>query len=184
MVSPFGRFNCLALVPYSGTQSLMQKDLYQRFLNYAFWLLGRRAYSKNEIIKKFNLKAKKLKLEEGQAGEIKERVLSRLEKLNYINDAKILENYFEYRLTARPAGKYIFLNEMRKRGIDLDVAKTAWASRKIDEEKLAEEFIAGKLEHFKDLDPQKRKKRIAGLLARRGFSADTVWSVLGKAVKK
>lgn len=158
----------------------MQKDLYQRFLNYAFWLLGRRAYSKNEILKKFNLKAKKLKLEVGQAEEIKEKVLKRLEELNYINDAKILENYFEYRLPARPAGKYIFLNEMKRRGIDIDAAKTAWGSRKIDEQSLAEEFITRKIGRFKNLDPQKRKKRIANLLARRGFPADTVWGVLSR----
>ena len=56
-------------------------------------MLGRRAYSKSEIIKRKQLKAKKLKLEEGQAGDIKERVVSRLEELNYINDAKILEDY-------------------------------------------------------------------------------------------
>lgn len=158
----------------------MQKDLYQRFLSYAFWLLGRRAYSKSEIIKKLQLKAKKLKLEEEESESLKNKVVSRLEELNYINDAKILENYFEYRLPARPAGKYIFLNEMRRRGIDVSAAKTAWDSRRIDEEKLAEEFIAGKIERFKSLDLQKRKKRIAGLLARRGFSTDTVWSVLEK----
>ena len=156
----------------------MEKDLYQRFLNYCFWLLGRRAYSRSEIIKCVERKAKKMKLDGSETGQIKERVLSRLEELNYINDAKILENYFEYRLPARPAGKYIFLNEMRRRGIDVDAAKTAWNSRNINEEKLAEEFIESHLKRLKGLDLQKRKKRIAGLLSRRGFSTDTVWGIV------
>lgn len=158
----------------------MEKDFYQRFLNYCFWLLGRRAYSKSEIIKRLERKAKKMKLDEKIAGPLKEKVLSRLEELNYINDSKILKNYFEYRLPARPAGKFVFLNEMRRRGISVDEAKFAWDNRKIDEETLAKEFIAGKIKRFAGLNPQARKKRIAGLLSRRGFSADTVWGVIDR----
>lgn len=158
----------------------MQKDFYQRFLNYAFWLLGRRAYSKKEIVKKFRQKAKKLKLEENTVEPLIEKVLHRLEDLNYVNDAKILENYFEYRLPARPSGKFVFLNEMKRRGISLDEAKRVWDEKKIDEKILAEEFIAEKIKRFACLNTQTKKKRLAGLLARRGFQANIIWDALEK----
>lgn len=158
----------------------MEKDFYQRFLNYAFWLLGRRAYSKKEITQKFKRKAKKMKLDEKTAELLIEKVLHRLEELNYINDAKILENYFEYRLPNRHAGKFVFLNEMKRRGISLDEAKQVWDEKKIDEKTLAEEFIAGRIKRFAGLGTQTKKKRLAGLLARRGFQANVVWSVIEK----
>ncbi|MBI4995293.1 regulatory protein RecX [Candidatus Peregrinibacteria bacterium] len=162
------------------TINRIDKDFYRRFLNYAFWLLGRRAYSKKEITQKFERKAKKIKLEENVSEPLIEKVLKRLTELNYINDAKILDSYFEYRLPARPAGKFVFLNEMKRRGIPMDEAKRVWDEKKIDEKILAEEFIAGKIKRFAGLDARIKKKRIAGLLARRGFEANIVWSVIEK----
>lgn len=159
---------------------LREKNFFQKFLNYAFWLLGRRAYSKKEIIKKFKQKAKKLKLEESVAGPLIEKVLRRLEELNYINDTKILENYFEYRLPNRPAGKFLFLNEMRRRGISQDEAKRVWDEKKVDEQKLAESLLEKETRRFKGLDAQTKKKRLAGLLARRGFQANIIWDALEK----
>lgn len=154
------------------------KEPYQVLLNYSFWLLGRKAYSKAEITKRMNRRAEKLKLLDADIAI--QKVIKRLEEFNYVNDELILKNYFEYRLPSRPRGRYAFLNEMRRRGIPGEMAITAWDTRGIDEEPMALELVEKKKRQFrgKKLTVQDQKRKIAGFLAGRGFSSDVVWKVL------
>lgn len=154
------------------------KDFYQSFLNYAFWLLGRKAYTEAEIHQRLKRRAAKLKI--ADAEKIIKKVLERLKELRYVDDEKVLENYFEYRLKTRPQGKFLFLREMRRRGISFEKAKEEWDKREIEEGPLARELIAKRERQLKGLPRILRKKRIASLLAGRGFSPETVWGILEK----
>lgn len=156
------------------------KDLYRTFLNYSFWLLGRKAYTKAEIVARLNRRAKKIKLD--NATGIIEKVVKRLEELAFIDDGKILENYFAYHLPVRPEGKFKFIGNMRKRGIPKDSALQAWESRQIDEKSLAREFLEQRKKRFagKNLSRLELKKKLAMALAGRGFSAETVWGVVSE----
>lgn len=107
-----------------------------------------------------------------------EKVIARLKELAYLDDGKILENYFEYRLNNRPVGKFAFMQEMRRRGISREAASAAWEKRNIDEKSLALALIEKKKKNLEKLLPNGRKKKIARLLASRGFSPEIIWSTL------
>jgi regulatory protein len=109
-----------------------------------------------------------------------QKVLERLKELRYLDDGKILEDYFEYRLKTRPQGKFLFLREMHRRGIPFEKAREEWEKRDIEEKPLALELVKKRERQLKGLPPVLRKKRIASLLASRGFSPETVWGILEK----
>lgn len=156
----------------------MKCDSYKFLLNYSFWLLGRKSYTEKEISDRLKRRAIKIKLP--QCESVIKKVIKRLRELNYVDDDKILENYFEYRLKVRPVGRFRFLQEMYKRGIPFERARSEWEKREIDEEQLALDLIQAKKRQFKGLSAILRKKKIVSLLAGRGFSSETVWGVFGK----
>lgn len=160
----------------SERSNLMERDSYKTLLNYSFWLLGRKAYTEAEIFERLNRRGLKVKLPQIQAA-IK-KVLERLRELKYLDDDKILENYFEYRLKSRPQGKFLFLHEMHRRGIPFEKARAEWEKRDIEEKPLALELLKKRERQLKGLPQVLRKKRIASLLASRGFSPETVWGIL------
>lgn len=156
----------------------MNVDSYQVLLNYSFRLLTRKNYSEAEMRTRLDRKGKKVLLSDLESAIPK--VIARLKEFNYINDDKILENYFEFRLSSRPQGKYFFMNEMRRRGIPLDKATFEWEKRGINEVDLAQKLLSVKGKKYSGFDPFTRKKKIATFLAGRGFSPETVWNVLDK----
>lgn len=158
----------------------MEKDSYKILLNYSFRLLGRKNYSEAEISKKFIQRGKKLKLSDLDTA-IK-KVIKRLRELKYLDDDRILNDYFEYRLKSRPVGKFLFLHEMHRRGISFDQAKREWEKREIDEEPLALQLLKNKNRQWKkeNMPPVLRKRKVIHLLTSRGFSPDTIWGLVDK----
>lgn len=157
----------------------MENDSYQALLDYSFRILGVKNYSESELRQKLDRRAKKLKLS-GTAAAIK-KAMERLKELNYLNDQKILENYFEYRLKSRPVGKFLFLHEMHRRGISFEAAKTEWEKRQVDEHLLARELLDRKRRTWGKIPPVLLKRKAAQFLAGRGFAPDTVWAVASEA---
>lgn len=160
----------------------MEKEIYQTLLNYAFRLLGRKNYTEAEILKKFTLRGKKLKLI-GVDAAVK-KVIERLRELKYLDDARILGDYFEYRLKTRPVGKFVFLHEMHRRGIPFERAKQEWEKREVDEEPLARGLLEtrGRQWNKEKMPLVLRKKKIVSLLSGRGFAPDTIWGILDKTI--
>lgn len=156
----------------------MIEDSYRILLNYSFRLLARKAYTEAEVLERLRKRVRKIKLENAEPAV--QKVLTRLRELNYIDDKKILENYFEYRLQARPLGKFRFLHEMYKRGIPVDKAKAEWEARNTNEKPLARALIEKKARLFRGLPAALKKKKIASMLASRGFAPDTIWGILEK----
>jgi len=115
-----------------------------------------------------------------EGDQVVARVMARLLELGYVNDDKIIDNFLDYGLSAKPVGKFYFVNKMRKKGIAGDKVKNAWAAREIDEYKLVKELLQSQSRKFEGLDTQKRKKKVANFLAARGFSADVIWKAVGQ----
>lgn len=156
----------------------MPTDSYQLLLNYAFRLLARKAYAKRALLLRLERKAKKEKVDEKKQRPVIEKVLGRLAELGYVNDEKILEDYFEYRLKSRPEGKFSFLQRMHRRGIPFEQARKVWDHRGIDEEALAQELLEKKAEKFSKMPSVLRRQKMVRLLASRGFSPETVWKMV------
>lgn len=156
----------------------MKQDSYQALLNYSFRLLGRKNYSEAEISRKFMQRGKKLKLSRLDAAV--KKVIKRLRELKYLDDDRILNDYFEYRLKNRPVGKFLFLHEMHRRGIPFEQAKQEWEKRGIDEEPLALQLLESRKGQWgkEKIPAVLRKKKIIQLLTSRGFSPDIIWSLV------
>lgn len=172
--------------------SIMPPDSYKKLLSYSFRLLASKSYTEAEIVERLNRRAKKLTIPaptvipaSASADEIIKRVVARLRELKYLDDHKILEDFFEYRLKSRPVGKYLFLHQMHRRGISFETASTEWEKRNIEERSLATALMEKRLQELKKQDPGAplvlRKKRLAQFLASRGFSAETVWACTSEA---
>ncbi|MBI2453805.1 regulatory protein RecX [Candidatus Peregrinibacteria bacterium] len=164
---------------------------YRLLWEYALRLLALKSYTESEMLKKLSVKASRSGNSPSQAfsqvppGAAAHdpavlKVLARLKELDFLNDGKILENYLEYRLKNRPVGKFLFLREMHRRGIPFEKSAEEWEKRGIQEGELAADFVQRRARKFESMPLALRKKKIGTLLASRGFSADTVWDVLGK----
>lgn len=147
-------------------------------LSYALHLISRKNYTEAEITRKLLRRSEKLNLQNSKIAQ--KKVLKRLCELTYIDDTKILGDYFEYRLPARPQGKFAFLNELQRRGIPIENAKAEWEKRGIREESLAMALIKNKKMRFAKMPRVLQEKKIASLLANRGFSPETIWEILEK----
>ena len=154
------------------------RDSYDALLQYSFRLLSRKSYTRKEIDTKLTKRGEKYNLPAFE--DAAKRVMARLTELNYLNDGAIITNHLEYRVKARPQGRYGFLFEMRKRGIDSKAAAAEWDKKRIDERALAHDLIAKKTEQLKVLEPRKRAQRISSLLASRGFAPDVIWELVGE----
>lgn len=151
----------------------MEKDHYRNLLDYALRLLGGKSYTEHEMQEKLVRRAGK----SGAFGtdDFVLKAMGRLAELGLINDAKILENYFDYRLATRPVGKFLFIHEMHRRGIPIKEASAEWEKRGVSERELAKNFLAKKQSKVAGLPSFLRRKKTAQLLAGRGFSPETVW---------
>lgn len=168
----------------------MSKEIYEILINYAFRILAKKSYTKAEMEKKLRVRAAKVEkksLKESVSSNAEasmKKIMQRLHELNYLNDERILSNYFEYRLKNRPQGKFAFIHEMRRRGISADIAQKQWEERGIDELALAQELIDKKFKKFRDKNTPLvlLKKKIAVFLAGRGFSSEIIWEALSNVL--
>jgi regulatory protein len=144
-------------------------------LQYAVKLLSARPYSERKL-------RDKLLGRQYEAPDVRE-ALERLRRERLINDRKYAEEFVRARMHARPRAASRMITDLLARGIPLTLAKEVVAEvmPKADEVPLAREFVRRKQAQYAGLDDDTRWRRLAGMLARRGFSYDTIREVLGKS---
>ncbi|MDD5088272.1 MAG: regulatory protein RecX [bacterium] len=141
-------------------------------LQYAVKLLASRPYSEKKLREKLSTRG----YESSEIG----LALKRLRDERLLDDRRYAEEFVRARLSLRPRAAAVLVRELRQRGIAGPLAKSVadeLAPRDSDME-LARELIRRKQPSYKNLDPETRHRRLSGLLARRGFSFDTIRSVL------
>ncbi len=109
-------------------------------------------------------------------------VIAKLTEWGYLSDKKIIDSAIEAATSHAPKGPNAFIASMLKKGIDKDDARTAWSNKGVDERALAIEVVKKYSPKYRKLDTQAKKRRLAGVLARKGFLGETIWSVLGEVV--
>jgi len=154
-------------------------DLYRALLEYSLRLLSKKSYTVYELTKKLVQRCKKVGCEDGFASDI-EKVLARLTELNYIDDAKILENFINYSVPDSPVGKFKYLHKMRQRGIPYKQAESAWNKADLDEGALARKVAATRLKRYEEEPVLVKRKKIMNFLAARGFSPNLIYEVLSE----
>ncbi|MEY9848567.1 regulatory protein [Streptacidiphilus sp. BW17] len=115
--------------------------------------------------------------------EVAEEVLDRLEQVGLIDDAAYAEAWVEQRQRHRGLARRALANELRAKGVAGDVVQRAVAQvEPEDEEAAARRLVERKLRSTAGLDRQVRLRRLAGMLARRGYPEGLALRVVRSAL--
>ncbi|MEV1174744.1 recombination regulator RecX [Nonomuraea sp. NPDC049784] len=116
--------------------------------------------------------------------EAAEAVLSRFSELGLINDEAFAAAWVDSRHHGRGLAKRALAAELRHRGVDTDTVKEAVERLDPDQEaETARRLVERKLASTRSLDPQTRTRRLAGMLARKGYSAGLAFRVIREALE-
>jgi len=137
-------------------------------------MLGRRAFSKAEVIERLEKK--------GHAVSIAQRIADELAADRWIDDAAYGRALIDELNRKKPAGRQLLASKLQRRKIDPELA-----------DRLAREAIAGsdplnealelarqRLPTMRALPAATTRRRLAGLLARRGFDEEVVAAALAR----
>ncbi|WP_370080914.1 recombination regulator RecX [Streptacidiphilus sp. MAP12-16] len=119
----------------------------------------------------------------GLPEEVAEEVLSRFEEVGLIDDAAFAGAWVESRHRGRGLARRALAMELRSRGVDNTVVAEAVSQLDPEQEAdTARELVERKLRSTSGLDRQVRIRRLAGMLARRGYSEGLALRVVRAAL--
>ncbi|MFJ9668644.1 recombination regulator RecX [Streptomyces sp. NPDC101219] len=117
--------------------------------------------------------------------EAAEEVLSRFEEVGLINDGAFADAWVESRHHGRGLARRALARELRTKGVDptlIDAAVSQLDSEQ--EETTARELVDRKLRATRGLDRDKRLRRLAGMLARKGYPEGLALRVVRQALEE
>ncbi|NED05932.1 recombination regulator RecX [Streptomyces sp. SID6648] len=117
--------------------------------------------------------------------EAAEEVLARFEDVGLIDDAAFAGAWVESRHHGRGLARRALVRELRTKGVDSTVIDEAVGQLDPDqEEETARELVARKLRSTRGLDRDKRLRRLAGMLARKGYGEGMALRVVRQALEE
>lgn len=159
----------------------MEKDKNRRgqdALRYAYKLLAIRNRSADELLNRFELK--------GFSRCESENAVFLLQEKGYVDDIVFTKSWLQERINNKPMGRKRLLNELVKKGISLELCQEEIESLLPGDTELriALQLARKRWERSPLVCPHKKIVRIAGLLARRGFSSGIINQVCAKLYSK
>ncbi|MEV0353427.1 recombination regulator RecX [Nonomuraea sp. NPDC050680] len=116
--------------------------------------------------------------------EAAETVLDRFSELGLINDEAFAEAWVDSRHHGRGLAKRALAAELRHRGVDSETVNEAVDRLEPDQElETARRLVERKLSSTRGLDPQVRTRRLAGMLARKGYAPGLAFRVIREALE-
>ncbi|MZG03462.1 recombination regulator RecX [Streptomyces sp. SID5614] len=117
--------------------------------------------------------------------EAAEEVLARFEDVGLIDDAAFAGAWVESRHHGRGLARRALVRELRTKGVDSAVIDEAVGQLDPDQEtETARELVARKLRSTRGLDRDKRLRRLAGMLARKGYGEGMALRVVRQALEE
>ncbi len=111
--------------------------------------------------------------------DVAERLLNRFEEVGLIDDAAFARAWVESRQPGKGLGRRALAQELRRKGIDDEVAREALEEiDPEDEEEAARALVRRKLRTLRRVDRATAMRRLTGMLARKGHSGEVVWRVV------
>ncbi len=160
--------------------ALKAQDAYYRALDAAIRLLAVRPRSIAEL-------RQRLRRRGFDAGTI-DRVLARLQELEYVDDEAFARYWVENRERFRPRGPHALRYELFQKGVPADVVDRVLAD--VDPTASALKALQARARRWQHLDEETFRRKAGQFLARRGFSYDiiqdvvtTVWEELQNQAK-
>ncbi|WP_078630248.1 recombination regulator RecX [Streptomyces roseochromogenus] len=117
--------------------------------------------------------------------DVAEEVLSRFEEVGLIDDSAFAEAWVESRHHGRGLARRALAQELRTKGVDSSLIDEAVSQLDSEqEEATARELVARKLRATRGLDRDKRLRRLAGMLARKGYPEGMALRVVRQALEE
>ena len=121
----------------------------------------------------------------GIPDEVAEHVLSRFEDVGLIDDAAFADAWVESRHHGRGLARRALARELRTRGIESGLVERA--VERLDpqqEERTARELVDRRLRATCGLERDRRIRRLAGMLARKGYAEGLALRVIRRALEE
>jgi regulatory protein len=157
-------------------REIQQGEVRQEALDHALRLLQSRLHSRAELHRKL------MRREYGE--QIINGVLDDLARMDYINDDRFAKTKAQSAAKHKQHGKHRAMIELLKSGVNREVSRRAieHVYESTDSMAIARELAATQLPRLKKLDPLKARRRLAGMLARRGFDYDDIRPVIDEVL--
>jgi regulatory protein len=111
--------------------------------------------------------------------EIAVRLLDRFEEVGLVDDAAFARGWVEQRQSGRGLARRALAQELRRKGIDDEVAQEALDEIDPDHEvEAARTLVRRRLRTVRDLDQQVAVRRLSGMLARKGYPPSVAFRVV------
>lgn len=111
--------------------------------------------------------------------EVAEAVLDKFEAAGLINDEEFARSWVQARQRGKGLAQKALAMELRRKGIDEDVAREALAELDPEAEReAAHRLVQKKLRSMGGLDKQIQIRRLTGLLARKGYPSHVAFDVV------
>lgn len=150
----------------------LDEKQFTRARNAAYRYLAFRPRSRKEVEQKLG--------EKEFAATVIRTVLDGLTRLGYVNDEKFAAQWASARVRLRGFGRRRIEQELRKKGIDRDIIRATLDSlfEESSEADVARREAEKRLKNLGRFEPEVRRRRLAGFLERKGFSAEIIRTVL------
>jgi regulatory protein len=115
----------------------------------------------------------------GVPDELAERLLDRFTEVGLVDDEAFARSWVESRQRSRGLARRALAQELRRKGVTDETARTALDD--LDpavEEAAARELVRKKLRSLRGVDHATATRRLAGLLARKGYPAGLAFAVV------
>ena len=111
--------------------------------------------------------------------ELASRLLDRFEEVGLVDDVAFARGWVEGRHRARGLAPRAIAQELRRKGVDDEVAKEALEALGHDEqEQAARRLVHKKLRTLSRVEEPARTRRLVGMLARKGYPAGMAFAVV------
>ncbi|UMG92676.1 RecX family transcriptional regulator [Nocardioides sp. TF02-7] len=107
------------------------------------------------------------------------RLLDRFEEVGLVDDAAFARSWVDSRQRTRGLARRALAQELRRKGVDDDTARAALDE--VDpaaEEEAARRLVRKKLRGLPNVDETAAARRLAGMLARKGYPAGLAFAVV------
>jgi len=116
--------------------------------------------------------------QKGYGPEAVDSAVARLEGWRYLDDADFARRWVENRATHKPRGRRLLEQELRQKGVDRETARGILDESELDEAAAALDLARAKLRAYAGEEPAVARRKLAAVLARRGYGFDVVRPVL------
>ena len=111
--------------------------------------------------------------------EVASRLLDRFAEVGLVDDAAFARQWVESRQTGKGLAKRALADELRRKGVDAEVVREAVDEiDPVDEEAAARALVRKRLPSLRRVDRATATRRLAGMLARKGYSAGLAFAVV------